>query len=154
MEFLKTKELSKTWKTEILELWNSEYPENLNYKTLQDFESYLKNLTDQSHILMFNENKNIQGWYVDFLREEERWFAILLDQKIQGQGFGTKLLNLAKEKESELNGWVIDHGNDKKLNGEFYRSPLSFYLRNGFKQLSDERLELDKLSAVKIKWKK
>ena len=129
MEFLKTKELSKTWKTEILELWNSEYPENLNYKTLPDFENYLKNLTDQSHILMFNENKNIQGWYVDFLREEERWFAILLDQKIQGQGFGTKLLNLAKEKESELNGWVIDHSNDKKLNGEFYRSPLPFYFK-------------------------
>ncbi|MCB0473527.1 MAG: hypothetical protein KDC56_10755, partial [Flavobacteriaceae bacterium] len=59
-----------------------------------------------------------------------------------------------KEKETELNGWVIDHDNDYKINGELYKSPLNFYLKNGFQKSSDRRLELEKISAVKIKWKK
>lgn len=154
MEFIKTKEIPNTWKAEILELWNNEYPQKLIYHSLEDFERYLENLTDQSHIFMFNENKKIIGWYFDFMRDEERWFAIILDSKIQGQGFGTKILDLAKEKELELNGWVIDHNNDKKRNGEIYKSPLGFYLKSGFNELSSKRLELDKLSAVKIKWMK
>lgn len=152
MEFIKTTELSKVWKTEILELWNKEYPKKLNYKSLQDFGNYLEILTDQSHILMIDENQHIKGWYFDFIREEEKWFAILLDSKIQAQGFGTQLLNLAKEGASVLNAWVIDHDNYKKQNGEFYKSPLGFYLKNGFEKHPGIRLELDKLSAVKIKW--
>ena len=103
MEFIRTKELSKVWKTEILELWNKEYPQKLNYKSLLDFENYLEILTNQSHIVIIDENQNIKGWYFDFIRDGEKWFAILLDSKIQGQGFGTQLLNLAKEGASELN---------------------------------------------------
>ena len=152
MEFIRTTKLSKDWKAEILELWNKEYPKKLKYKSLLDFENYLEILTDQSHIVMIDENQNIKGWYFDFIREEEKWFAILLDSNIQGQGFGTQLLNLAKEGASELNAWVIDHDNYKKQNGEFYKSPLSFYLKNGFEKHSGIRLELDKMSAVKIKW--
>jgi hypothetical protein len=30
----------------------------------------------------------------------------------------------------------------------------SFYLKNGFKKLAETRLELEKISAVKIKWTK
>jgi len=152
MEFIKLKELSKTDKKEILNLWNNEYPEKLNYQTLADFEMYLKNLADQSHILMIDENQKIMGWYFDFNRDFEKWFAIILDSKLQNKGFGTTILNLAKEKETELNGWVIDHDNDKKKNGNSYKSPLNFYLNNGFEKLEENRLELEKISAVKIKW--
>ena len=126
----------------------------MNYQTLSEFEEYLGNLMEQSHILMKSENQNIKGWYFDFIRENEKWFAIILDSKFHGKGFGTKLLNLGKEKESELNGWVIDSQNDKRKNGELYNSPLMFYLKNGFEKLDKERLELEKISAVKIKWKK
>lgn len=77
-----------------------------------------------------------------------------MDSKIHGQGLGTKILKQVKENEIELNGWVIDHNRDKKSNGEFYKSPLNFYLKNGFKKLSRNRLELYKISAVKIKWRK
>ncbi len=154
MEFITQRELSKTDKKEILNLWNNEYPEKLNYQTLSEFENYLGNLTEQSHILIKNENQSIKGWYFDFVRENEKWFAVILDSKFQGKGFGTKLINLGKEKESELNGWVIDKQDDKKKNGEFYKSPLNFYLKNGFEKLDNERLELEKISAVKIKWKK
>ena len=89
----------------------------------------------------------------DFVRDNQKWFAIILDSKIQGKGIGTKILNLAKEKENELNGWVIDHDSDKRRNGKSYKSPLNFYLRNGFEKLSKTRLESDKISAVKIRWK-
>ena len=154
MEFITQIELSKNDKKEILNLWNDEYPEKLNYQTLTEFEKYLKNLTEQSHILMKSENQSIKGWYFDFVRENEKCFAIILDSNFHGKGFGTKLLSLGKEKESELNGWVIDKQDDKRKNGELYKSPLNFYLKNGFEKFDNERLELEKISAVKIKWKK
>ena len=154
MEFITQIELSKTDKKEILSLWNNEYPEKLNYQMLSEFEKYLGNLIEQSHILMKSENQSIKGWYFDFFRENEKWFAIILDSKFQGKGFGTKLLNLGKEKETMLNGWVIDKKDVRRKNGELYKSPLNFYLKNGFEKLDNERLELEKISAVKIKWKK
>ena len=62
------------------------------------------------------------------------------------------MLDEIKNNEPVLNGWVIDHNNDKKKNGQQYISPLKFYEKCGFGILSDVRLELDKISAVKIKW--
>lgn len=38
MKFIKQTELSKKEKEEILTLWNAEYPEKLNYRTLTEFE--------------------------------------------------------------------------------------------------------------------
>lgn len=154
MKFLKLSHLSKGQREELLKLWNKEYPEKLNYQTLQDLDNYLESLENQSHILITDENQKIMGWYVDFNRESKRWFAIILDSKVQSKGLGTKILNLVKEKETELNAWVIDHHNDKKKNGEPYKSPLLFYLKNGFEKMDQERLELDKISAVRIKWVK
>jgi len=154
MDLIKCSILSETEKLEILELWNNEYPEKLSYKSKREFDDYLNNLNEQSHILLIDSDRKIKGWYFDFIRDHRKWFAIILDSKIHGNGFGTQILNMAKEKESELNGWVIDHNRDKKRNGEFYKSPLKFYLKNGFKKLSKNRLELDKISAVKIKWTK
>lgn len=154
MDIIKLTELSKTDKKEIFNLWNKEYPEQLNYQTLADFENYLKDLKEQSHMLLRDKNQKIKGWYFDFNRDNEKWFAIILDGEIQGKGLGTKILHLAKEKETELNGWVIDHNNDSKKNGEMYLSPLDFYLKNGFEKLAEKRLVLEKISAVKIKWVK
>ena len=154
MKFITLTELSETYKKEIFSLWNNEYPKKLNYQTFSDFEGYLKNLDNQSHILTLDENQKVKGWYFDFNRDSIKWFAIILDSRIQGKGVGTKILNLAKEKETELNGWVIDHNNDLKKNGEIYKSPLNFYLKNGFEILKEPRLELEKISALKIKWPK
>ena len=64
------------------------------------------------------------------------------------------MLNTLKNDENTLNGWVIDHNSDKKLNGNIYQSPLEFYIKNGFETLSETRLELEIMSAVKIKWTK
>ncbi|MCK9481612.1 MAG: hypothetical protein M0R38_07625 [Bacteroidia bacterium] len=64
------------------------------------------------------------------------------------------MLNELKSDENVLNGWVIDHNSDIKINGNFYQSPLNFYLKNEFEILNETRLELEIMSAVKIKWKK
>ncbi len=154
MKFIQSKEPSKAEKEELLELWNNEYPKKLNYKTIPEFENYLKNLYQPSHILVKDDNQKIIGWYFDFIRENEKWFAILLSSDVQQKGLGSKILNLAKDKETELNGWVIDHNNDKKKNGEVYESPMLFYLKNDFKKVTKKRLETKKISAVKIQWKK
>ena len=154
MKFIKRSILSNSEKLEVFELWNNEYPKKLSYKSIEQFDSYLEGLDCLSHILLIDPNNKINGWYFHFITENEKWFAIILDSKLHGKGLGTELLELAKQNETELNGWVIDHENDKKRNGAFYKSPLRFYLKNGFKKLSGIRLELDKISALKIKWKK
>ncbi|WP_431125929.1 GNAT family N-acetyltransferase [Flagellimonas flava] len=154
MEFIKRSSLAQSEKVQVLELWNNEYPEKLGYTSMAAFDTYLEHLKDSSHILLIDEDKKIKGWYFDFKRDNEKWFAIILDSQIHGKGIGSKMLELAKEKENELNGWVIDHSTDKKKNGESYHSPLNFYLKNGFEKVTGNRLELDKISAVKIKWAK
>jgi len=154
MEFIKTFELSKSQKLDILELWNNEYPKKLGHNNTAEFDKYLDTLSEKSYILLLDTSQKVIGWYVDFKRDDEKWFAVILDSKQQGKGYGTKLLNMAKEKEIVLNGWVIDHNNDKKRNGEIYKSPLNFYLKNGFELINNQRLELDKISAVKITWTK
>ena len=154
MEFVYPATLNITERLKIFELWNNEYPEKLAYKTISELDEYLANLTDQMHILLVDKNRKIRGWYFDFLRDNEKWFAIIIDSQFQGNGFGTQLLNIAKEKEAELSGWVIDHNKYLKRNGEMYKSPLKFYLKNGFDELSTIRLESAKIAAVKIKWKK
>lgn len=152
MKWVKCTVLSKLEKRELLELWNTEYPEKLQFQTVLDFDSYLNNLTELSHFLLIDPNRRVKGWYFNFKRENEKWFAILLNTEIQGRGMGSQIINRAKEQEKQLNGWVIDHGSDKKRNGELYKSPIEFYMKNGFNKVPTERLELDKISAVKIQW--
>ena len=154
MEFIKRSLLSESEKLDIFELWNNEYPENLAYESIEEFDKYLKSLSEKSHIILIDSHGKIQGWYFDFTRDNGKWFVIILDSKIHGKGLGTRMLELAKQKEDELNGWVIDHNRDKKINGKFYISPLDFYLKNGFVTLPNKKLELDKISAVYIKWTK
>ena len=137
----------------IFELWNAEYPKNLTHRNLSDFENYLNALANQHHMILTDEN-TIKGWYFDFDRNTEKWFAMILATEIHGKGFGTLLLNEAKKRESVLNGWVIDKTDYLKQNGNLYKSPIPFYLKNGFQLLPEIRLELEHLSAVKITWEK
>jgi len=52
MEFINCSALSQKHKKGILELWNKEYPEKLCFPSLADFEDYLSELNDQTHIVM------------------------------------------------------------------------------------------------------
>lgn len=153
LNMVSTDKLSKIEKLQLFELWNSEYPAKLAHKTLDDFNSYLEKLKNIKHILLVDSRNKIHGWYFDFIRNDEKWFVIILDSAIHKQGNGTKLLNNAKKLNTELNGWVIDHDNELKNNDEYYVSPLKFYAKNGFQIINNIRLELDNISAVKINWK-
>jgi GNAT superfamily N-acetyltransferase len=138
----------------ITTLWNNEYPKQLEHEDLNAFRIYLNSLLDKRYLLCLLEDGSIGAWYCDFMRGGERWFAMLVDASIQQKGIGSKLLAQAKQTQAELNGWVIDHEREVKANGQPYISPLAFYKKHGFEVLSNHRLELEKISAVKIRWKK
>jgi hypothetical protein len=152
MQVIETTYLTFDQKEVIYRIWNHEYSEKLTCKTLADFDSYLNNLIEPNHCLLVDDLEDIEGWAVTFTREHERWFVLILDRKMHGQGKGTLLLNKIKERELKICGWAIDHNNDRKQDGEPYSPPLKFYEKNGFIICSDDRLETEKLSAVKIVW--
>ncbi|MEM8763806.1 MAG: GNAT family N-acetyltransferase [Bacteroidota bacterium] len=153
MEFIESNVLSDAQKLEIIVLWNNEYPESLSHESIETFNAYLRSITKAWHILLKDSNGHIQGWCLCFTRDNERWFTLIIDSSLHGKGFGTQLLEYAKAKEQQLNGWVIDHDKEKKKNGELYRSPLPFYIKNGFEIVPTERLN-HKISAIKIIWGK
>ncbi|MBF4515337.1 hypothetical protein IRZ71_03250 [Flavobacterium sp. ANB] len=131
---------------------NNEFPAQFNYHTIEEFEVYINGLSNAKHYLLLDEENEIQGWAFTFLREEEDWFSIMLNKQFQGKGNGSLLLQKLKKNNSNLSGWVIDHENDIKQNKEQYKSPLLFYIINGFNVLSEIRIENEKISAVKIIW--
>lgn len=154
LKIITTTILSEEQKKQILDLWNGEYPEKLCYNSLADFDEYLEKLTNHQHFLLTNNENKIEGWAFTFNRENEKWFAIILAEELQGKRFGRKMLDHLKEHESILNGWVIDSDNERKKDGQLYKSPLKFYQKSDFEILTHERLELPKISAVKISWTK
>ena len=99
----------------ICQLWNTEYPQNLAI-TATAFDAFLESSASQTHFLILENERDLVGWAYTFDREGDRWFSIIISHQHQGKGLGHVLLNLIKEKENRLNGWVIDHPNDRKQN--------------------------------------
>lgn len=154
MQIFETTYLDAGQRDAVFELWNSECPVKLQYQSVAQFDTYLNALTDGHHYLLCTVGGSVLGWAFAFLRDGERWFAILLHNECQRKGWGTALLNKLKENEPELNGWVVDHDRYFKQNGAVYHSPLQFYCMNDFKLCPEIRLEIEVLSAAKISWKK
>jgi hypothetical protein len=153
MRIIEKQALSLDEKKILNKLWNNEYPEKIGYRELSEFEGYLDGLSNTVHYLVVNDQNQILGWAFTFLREAEDWFGIIINSEIQAKGFGILLLDELKKSKLVLNGWVIDHQNDLKQNNEPYLSPLGFYTKNGFLGHENCRIENDKISAVKIRWK-
>jgi hypothetical protein len=153
MKIIQTTSLTLDQKQSLFELWNSEYPEKIGYNELSEFENYLDGLSNKEHYLLVDDQNQILGWAFTFFREQEDWFGIIINSKIHGKGFGILLLDELKKNKLVLNGWVIDHQNDLKQNNEPYLSPLDFYTKNGFLVHQNNRIENEKISAVKISWK-
>ena len=154
MKFIETHTVDLNQKQAIFNLWNNEYPHQLKFSELSGVDNYLNALSDPTHYFAINENDEIIGWAFIFKRENENWFAMIIDHSEHKKGVGTQLINLLKQKNTILNGWVIDHNNYKKVNDEQYPSPLDFYTKNDFVICRDIRLEIEILSAVKITWHK
>jgi GNAT superfamily N-acetyltransferase len=151
-KIITAKDIDAPVRLQLLELWNNEYPQKLNYTSLATFDEYLTKLNKLRHFLVVDNQNKAKGWAFSFERDNERWFAIIVSEKYQNKGIGLQLLNHLKNAETELNGWVIDHNNDVKKNGKIYNSPLAFYKKSNFEVLEQERFESEKISAVKIKW--
>lgn len=152
MKTVRKSRLSETEKNLLWNLWNEVYPVTIRHDSVADLESYLNALIDIEHYLMYDDSGQLIAWAFTFLREEENWFAILLFPQAQKQGYGTKLLKELQKNANTLNGWVIEHNNYLKQNGENYLSPMPFYLKNNFVICNDIRINTDKISAVKIEW--
>jgi GNAT superfamily N-acetyltransferase len=147
MKIVKTKVLSASQFEQIDQLWNDEYPINLKDR----FRILLDGVENYNHYLIQDEGNKILAWAVDFEKENETRFSIIVKDKQQGKGFGKLLIERLKNDIGEFYGFVIDHNNDKKATGEIYKSPIDFYLKHGFEILQDQRIATDIIKAVKIK---
>lgn len=144
-------QLSISEKQSLMDLWNKEYPSSISYNSLVDLEKYLETLANPSHYLL-EKSGVILGWAFSFIREKERWFALILSEKIQRKGIGSNILDIIKLNETSLCGWVIDQENAIKKDGSHYKSPIQFYLKHDFQIMPSTRLETPTISAVKIYW--
>lgn len=150
MKIIKTKLLTEIQFNQINQLWNDEYPEKLKNR----FGILPDGVEHYNHYLMEDENGNVMAWAVLFEKDNEIRFSIIVAENYKGKGLGAALMKKLTEENEEFYGWVIDHNNDKKMNGENYQSPLPFYVKLGFEIMPDARIDNDMLKAVKIKWKR
>lgn len=75
--------LSDSEKNQIVSLWNNEFPAQLHLASSKDFELYLEPLMDCNHSFLVDGSKTIHGWIMDFERDGERWFAMILSREKQ-----------------------------------------------------------------------
>jgi GNAT superfamily N-acetyltransferase len=141
-------------KIQLVKLWNTVYPASISFRHAGALDEYLSGLDKLSHTFMLDSLDQICAWYFDFMRDEKRFFGLLIHTDFQGKGLGKQLLNKAKKQHDQLNGWVVDQQGLLLSNGQEYSSPLSFYLKNGFVKKSGERWDTDKLQCVKVSWHK
>lgn len=148
MELSKYTSLTNSQLHQVNELWNNEFPTNLNGR----FNLFIKEAKNFTHYLIEDDKSKIAAWAASFEKDDELRFTIIVDKKQQGKGYGSTLINCLKADLNKFFGWVIDHNNDFKKDGSTYTSPLSFYLKHGFAVLEDLRSDNEILKAVKIKW--
>jgi hypothetical protein len=154
MKIVEQSDLTLEQKARIVEMWNAEYPLSLSYSQISGFDEYLAQLGNKKHFLLIDSDDQIVGWALTFDRDQARWFAIIIDEKIQGKGFGIKLIEALKTAEKRLFGWVIDNDDCPRSNGQSYKSPLGFYRKTGFIVHENEKIVKEQISGVKIEWNK
>jgi GNAT superfamily N-acetyltransferase len=148
IKITKTKILSENYFLQINHLWNNEFPIALNER----FPLLLNGIENYNHYFIENSDHLIIAWSVVFEKDNEKRFSIIVDSKYKSKGLGTLLINKLKSEYDLLFGWVIDHNDDMKINGENYISPMPFYLKHDFEILINIRIENDMIKAVMIKW--
>ncbi len=147
MKIIKTRKLTEVQFFQINQLWNHEYPARLKDR----FQTLLEDVSECNHYIIEDNCHNVLAWAVYFEKDGEVRFSIIVDSKQQGKGIGTLLITRLKEDLSKFYGWVVDRDDDKKVDGQDYKSPLLFYVKNGFEILHDQRIDNELLNAVKIR---
>lgn len=149
MNIIKTKTLNDIQSGQINQLWNEEYPVKLKDR----FPILLDGADWYNHYLIHDDKSDVIAWAVDFEKEKQVRFSIIVSTKHKGKGLGGLLIDKLKEENKEFYGWVIDHNDDLKSNGEHYQTPMPFYLKHGFEILNDVRIDNEMIKAVLIKWR-
>jgi len=137
---------------EVHTIWNTEYPLLFKYADFQDFQKYLFSLHDLRHYYIKNSSNEIVAWASDFIREDARWFGIIVKSTHHRSGLGSQLISHLKSKNVQLCGWMIDNCRELKSDGTYYQSPQQFYRQQGFEFHPDEHMGFDRISAIKISW--
>ena len=151
---ISTSVLNPKQQAEFLKCWNDVYPENLKFDDLAKLNSYFDCLQQVEYFLLIDSSIPATAFSFRFIRDEELWLAMLMPPSMQGKGYGSILLEELTENVDTISAWVVDHDLDVKSDGTPYRSPLQFYLKNGFAVQDGMRLELDTISAAKLVWKR
>ncbi len=154
ISWIELRTLDTLRKSEIISLWNREYPSKLALADPDSFDTYLESLEDKHHVLLMDDSGKLIGWLVCFIRDNARWFAMLIDSPAQGKGLGSALLDWAKRQYMELNGWVIESGTERKQNGENYKSPVNFYQKNGFEICPEVELTKKNITGILVRWRR
>ncbi len=150
MKIIKTKTLSEQQSSQINQMWNDEYPIKLKDR----FPIVLDGVENFNHYIIEDSEQNVIAWAVDFEKENEIRFSIIVHSEHKEKGLGSILIEKVKSGNELFYGWVIDHNDDLKTNREYYQTPMPFYLKHGFEILDDARIETEMIRAVKIKWSK
>jgi len=122
MQIIKTKILTPQQEEQIDKLWNEEYA----VKLADRFKLLLEGVQNYNHYILEDEQQNLRAWAVDFDKENEIRFSIIVRSDQKGKGLGSSLVEKLKLENEEFYGWVIDHDNDIKSNGENYKTPIPF----------------------------
>lgn len=148
MRITKTKIISQLQTEQINALWDIEFPEKLNGR----YPLLLEEATSFDHYIIEDDAQKIIAWAVIFEKDQQIRFSLIVAANQQQKGLGGLLIERLKSDNQEFYGWVIDHNDDLKTNGEHYLSPLPFYLKHGFEILNDQRIDSPMIKAVLIKW--
>jgi GNAT superfamily N-acetyltransferase len=142
--------LSAEIKQQIFDIWNSVYPAQVTFPVLEKFEAYLSRAADSRNYLYFKDDNRVAGWLMTFTRDGQRNFVMLVSQDCQGRGIGRELLETLKQSESQLVvGWAVESESYLRRDGSPYRSPISFYRKNGF-EITNQRQQQQDFEVAKI----
>ncbi len=131
----------------------SEYPKFTREIKFLKFKNFL-NQNEERKIIIATSDEKLIGWLmVSFADKLGIYhFNMLVHRDFQRTGIGSKLLLNAKEHFNELYGVVVPVNRYKRRDGTQYRSPLEFYLRNGFQLTGKKFIGYKDVTMVEIKW--
>lgn len=89
MKIFKTKILTDRQKEEINALWNSEYPAKLKDR----FPILLEGAAWHNHYIIEESDASVIAWAVDFQKEKQVRFSIIVSSIYKGIGLGSALID-------------------------------------------------------------
>ena len=107
-------------------------------------------ILNQEDLLPFYRKNSYEEKFAD----NAKWIELCVDSIDKNMGYS----DIAYHTKLDVNYSIIKNKSGSAVyqdlikNGKVYKSPLVFYLKNGFEIIENERLELEKISAVKVRW--